>query len=106
MKKLTAFVLSAMMVLSLAACGAKTETPADTSTPADATKPAEVAKLTYAVEAGSAGEEVALANGYNVVSVDSQAKALMEVQAGTADAAIIDSSWPVPWWVKAPAIPI
>ena len=92
MKKLTAFVLSAMMVLSLAACGAKTETPADTSTPAaDATKPAEVAKLTYAVEAGSAGEEVALANGYNVVSVDSQAKALMEVQAGTADAAIIDS---------------
>ena len=92
MKKLTAFVLSAMMVLSLAACGAKTETPADTSTPAaDATKPAEVAKLTYAVEVGSAGEEVALANGYNVVSVDSQAKALMEVQAGTADAAIIDS---------------
>ena len=86
MKKLTAFVLSAMMVLSLAACGAKAETPA-----ADATKPAEVAKLTYAVEAGSAGEEVALANGYNVVSVDSQAKALMEVQAGTADAAIIDS---------------
>ena len=64
MKKLTAFVLSAMMVLSLAACGAKAETPADTSTPAaDATKPAEVAKLTYAVEAGSAGEEVALANG-------------------------------------------
>ena len=92
MKKLTAFVLSAMMVLSLAACGAKAETPADTSTPAaDATKPTEVAKLTYAVEAGSAGEEVALANGYNVVSVDSQAKALMEVQAGTADAAIIDS---------------
>ena len=86
MKKLTAFVLSAMMVLSLAACGAKAETPA-----ADATKPAEVAKLTYAVEAGSASEEVALANGYNVVSVDSQAKALMEVQAGTADAAIIDS---------------
>ena len=34
MKKLTAFVLSAMMVLSLAACGSKTETPAeDTSTP-------------------------------------------------------------------------
>ena len=85
MKKLTAFVLSAMMVLSLAACGAKAETPA-----ADATKPAEVAKLTYAVEAGSAGEEVALANGYNVVSVDSQAKALMEVQAGTADAAVLD----------------
>ena len=93
MKKLTAFVLSAMMVLSLAACGSsKTETPAeDTSTPAEDTAPAEDTKLTYAVEAGSAGEEVALANGYNVVSVDSQAKALMEVEAGTADAAIIDS---------------
>ena len=93
MKKLTAFVLSAMMVLSLAACGSsKAETPAeDTSTPAEDTAPAEDAKLTYAVEAGSAGEEVALANGYNVVSVDSQAKALMEVEAGTADAAIIDS---------------
>ena len=50
-----------------------------------------VKDLTFAAEAGSAGEEVALANGYNVVSVDSQAKALMEVQAGTADAAIIDS---------------
>ena len=91
MKKLTAFVLSAMMVLSLAACGAKTEAPADTSTPAEDPAPAEDTKLTYAVEAGSAGEEVALANGYDVVSVDSQAKALMEVQAGTADAAIIDS---------------
>ena len=64
MKKLTAFVLSAMMVLSLAACGAKTETPADTSTPAaDATKPAEVAKLTYAVEAGSAGGQSRTAAG-------------------------------------------
>ena len=91
MKKLTAFVLSAMMVLSLAACGAKTEAPADTNTPAEDPAPAEDTKLTYAVEAGSAGEEVALANGYDVVSVDSQAKALMEVQAGTADAAIIDS---------------
>ena len=87
MKKLTAFVLSAMMVLSLAACGSKTEAPAA----ADSTTSVEPAQLTYAVEAGSAGEEVALANGYNVISVDSQAKALMEVQAGTADAAIIDS---------------
>ena len=76
-----------MMVLSLAACGSKTEAPAA----ADSTTSVEPAQLTYAVEAGSAGEEVALANGYNVISVDSQAKALMEVQAGTADAAIIDS---------------
>ena len=100
MKKLTAFVLSAMMVLSLAACGAKTEAPADTNTPAEDPAPAEDTKLTYAVEAGSAGEEVALANGYDVVSVDSQAKALMEVQAGTST-----PSWPAPWWAKAPAIP-
>ena len=92
MKKIIALLLVAVMAIGFCACAAKTETPADTSTPAaDATKPADVAKLTYAVEAGSAGEEVALANGYNVVSVDSQAKALMEVQAGTADAAIIDS---------------
>ena len=92
MKKLTAFVLSAMMILSLAACGSKNETPADTSAPAeDTSAPAEETKITYAVEAGSAGEEAALANGYDIVSVDSQAKALMEVQAGTADAAIIDS---------------
>ena len=92
MKKLTAFVLSAMMVLSLAACGAKTETPADTSTPAaDATKPAEVAKLTYAVEAGSAGEAELNALGYSVTPVSAQSDALMEVAAGTSDAAVIDS---------------
>ncbi len=46
--------------------------------------------LVYAVEAGSAGEAVALENGWNVVSVDTQSKALMEVAAGTSDAAIID----------------
>ena len=86
MKKLTAFILSAMMVLSLAACGAKTDAPA-----ADSTTSTEITDLTYAVEAGSAGEEVAGENGFKTVSVDSQAKALMEVQAGTADAAIIDS---------------
>ena len=93
MKKLTAFVLSAMMVLSLAACGAKTETPADTSTPAaDATKPAEVAKLTYAVEAGSAGEaalqENNLTSAYTAVST--QADALLEVASGASDACVID----------------
>ena len=86
MKKLTAFILSAMMVLSLATCGAKTDAPA-----ADSTTSTEITDLTYAVEAGSAGEEVAGENGFKTVSVDSQAKALMEVQAGTADAAIIDS---------------
>lgn len=47
-------------------------------------------QLVYAVEAGSAGEEVALANGFEIVSVETQSMALMEVQAGTADAAVID----------------
>ena len=86
MKKLTAFILSAMMVLSLAACGAKTDAPA-----ADSTTSTEITDLTYAVEAGSAGEEVAGENGFKTVSVDSQAKALMEVKSGTADLAVIDS---------------
>lgn len=45
MKKLTAFILSAMMVLSLAACGAKTDAPA-----ADSTTSTEITDLTYAVE--------------------------------------------------------
>ena len=88
MKKLTAFVLSAMMVLSLAACGAKTETPA-----ADATKPAEVAKLTYAVEAGSAGqttvEEDENLMQADVITKTVQTDCLMEVEAGTADAAVL-----------------
>ena len=94
MRAIAVFCAAVLMTVSATACGSsKAETPAeDTSTPAEDTAPAEDAKLTYAVEAGSAGEEVALANGYNVVSVDSQAKALMEVQAGTADAAIIDLS--------------
>ena len=47
--------------------------------------------LNYAVEAGSAGEEQAVENGFSYTSVQSQADALMEVAAGTSDAAIIDS---------------
>ena len=46
--------------------------------------------LTYAVEAGSAGEAAAEENGWNYNSVASQADALMEVASGTSDAAIID----------------
>ena len=83
MKKLFAAALAIVMSLSLVACGEKAETPAET--------PAEETKTVYAVEAGSAGEAVALENGFEVISVDTQAKALMEVQAGTSDAAIIDS---------------
>jgi polar amino acid transport system substrate-binding protein len=83
MKKLFAAALAIVMSLSLVACGEKAETPAET--------PAEETKTVYAVEAGSAGEAVALENGFEVISVDTQAKALMEVQSGTSDAAIIDS---------------
>ncbi len=47
--------------------------------------------LKFAVEAGSAGEAEAKNNGLNYTPVQSQANALMEVAAGTSDAAIIDS---------------
>lgn len=47
--------------------------------------------LRFAVEAGSAGKDMAEANGFTFTEVDDQAKALMEVKAGTSDAAIIDS---------------
>lgn len=46
--------------------------------------------LVYAVEAGSAGEAAAQENGLTTNVVASQADALMEVAAGTSDAAIID----------------
>lgn len=48
-------------------------------------------ELNIAVETGSAGEKEALANGLNANGVLDQATALMEVKAGSADAAIIDS---------------
>lgn len=66
-------LLCASLVLCLAGCG-QSETKA----------------LTYAVEAGSAGEEVANEKGFQTNSVASQADALMEVASGTSDAAIID----------------
>ena len=66
-------LLCAALVLCLAGCG-QSETKA----------------LTYAVEAGSAGEEVANEKGFQTNSVASQADALMEVASGTSDAAIID----------------
>lgn len=47
--------------------------------------------LAFAVEIGSAGYEVAAANGYRYTEVADQATALLEVASGTADAAIIDS---------------
>ena len=46
--------------------------------------------LNIAVESGSAGEEAAAALGATTVPVQAQANALMEVSAGTSDAAVID----------------
>ena len=89
MKKMLALLLAAMMVLSLAACGGKKEeAAAPAETPAE--EPAADEALVYAVEAGSAGEAAAEENGFQYNSVASQADALMEVAAGTSDAAIID----------------
>lgn len=47
--------------------------------------------LTFAVEAGSAGEAEVSALELNYTPVTAQADALMEVEAGTSDAAVIDS---------------
>ena len=46
--------------------------------------------LSVAVESGSAGEDAAQALGASTVPVQSQANTLMEVSAGTSDAAVID----------------
>ena len=65
MKKLLAMLLALGMMMSLAACGEQKD---NTDAPDDADTPTEI---TYAVEAGSAGEEVALANGFKtVVDID------------------------------------
>ena len=85
MKKFLAMMLALVIALSLVACGNQAAPDADTDDNSDT--PAEV---TYAVEAGSAGEEVATEKGWKINSVGSQADALMEVDAGTSDAAIID----------------
>ncbi len=47
--------------------------------------------LSFAVEAGSAGEAEAQNHGFKCTPVQNQAGALMEVKSGTSDAAIIDS---------------
>ena len=46
--------------------------------------------LTFAVEAGSAGEAAATDNGFEFTPLETQAAALMEVAAGNSDACIID----------------
>ncbi|MCR5473865.1 MAG: transporter substrate-binding domain-containing protein [Lachnospiraceae bacterium] len=57
---------------------------------ADHPDEASLADVTFAVEAGSAGEAAAKDKGWNATAVETQADALMEVEAGTSDAAIID----------------
>lgn len=47
--------------------------------------------ITFAVEAGSAGEAVVKELGFNYTPVLAQADALLEVSAGTSDAAVIDA---------------
>ena len=51
---------------------------------------ASLAGLSFAVESGSAGEAAAEENGFNFTSLTSQADAVMEVDAGTSQACIID----------------
>ena len=84
MKKLSVFLLAAAMALSLAACGQSSAGAGSSAKGSDA------ASLTYAVEAGSAGEAAAKEKGFTYNSVASQSDALMEVAAGTSDACIID----------------
>ena len=50
----------------------------------------DVASLSFAVESGSAGEQAAVDNGFDYTSLASQADAVMEVEAGTSGACIID----------------
>lgn len=78
MKKKLAVLLTMAMVagMALTGCGAN---EAGTDRP-----------VVYAVEAGSAGEAVAKEKGFSYNPVAAQADALMEVAAGTSDAAIID----------------
>ncbi len=46
--------------------------------------------LKFAVESGSAGEDIALENKWSVTAVPKQANALMEVKSGTSQACVID----------------
>ena len=96
MKKLLAILLAATMCVTLlAACGGQSNDTADTNgdttaTDTNDTKTDANADMIYAVETGSAGEAAAREKGWEINSVAAQADALMEVEAGTSDAAIID----------------
>lgn len=93
MKKKIALMVAMSLTVGalLTGCGNASETAAtdaSETTEADATEAS--TDLVYAVEAGSAGEAAATEKGFQMNAVASQADALMEVAAGTSDAAIID----------------
>ena len=52
---------------------------------------ASMSELNFAVESGSAGEAMAIENGFRYTPVVDQATAVLEVSSGTCQAAIIDS---------------
>ena len=52
---------------------------------------ASMSELNFAVESGSAGEDLAIENGFAYTPVTDQATAVLEVSSGTCQAAIIDS---------------
>ena len=88
MNKKIALLVAMTMVMGMALTGCG-EKPAASSAAASSEVAVEDA-MVYAVEAGSAGEAAAEDNGFTYNSVNTQADALMEVAAGTSDAAIID----------------
>ena len=89
MKKFMALMLVAVMALALVACG---NNAANVAVEKDYAASVEGAAVV--AEAGSAGEELATGDAFfqnaAFTPVDSMAKALMEVEAGTADIAIVD----------------
>ena len=70
MRRGLALLLTATLALSMTACGGSKGAGTQKSEKGDG--------MTYAVEAGSAGEAVAKEKGFNYNSVSSQADALME----------------------------
>lgn len=52
---------------------------------------ASMSELNFAVESGSAGEAMAIENGFSYTPVVDQATAVLEVSSGTCQAAVIDS---------------
>ena len=58
--------------------------------PKDKAQGLDYAKVTFAVEAGSAADELAQEKGWQTVSMQSQGDALLEVASGASDACIID----------------